>query len=174
MLWIALLWLKLVIFHEPRKVKSFCGWIGSSISNPKPILWERNLDKKSKFGQKVEKNPSVIPLVVSNLKCVQIGFYFPKFLKFPKIYFYFCVIIIFGWSLWCNANRSGANGSIYFTLVPILSRASSLELGSWRARWMAPSHWLVINITLKMKGGHLFVNLYIDKHIRRVYIELDV
>ena len=81
---------------SPRKVKSFFGWTGSSISNPKPILWEKKLDKKSKFGQKVEKNPSVIPLVISNLKCVQIGFYFPKFLKFPKIYFYFCVIIIFG------------------------------------------------------------------------------
>ena len=44
----------------------------------------------------MKKNPSVIPLVISNLKCVQIGFYLPKFLKFPKIYFYFCVIIIFG------------------------------------------------------------------------------
>ena len=149
-----------------------------SVSNPKPILWEkffweknRNLAEKSKISK---KNPSVIPLVISNLKCVQIGFYFAKILEISENLFLFLCDYNFWWSLWCNANRSGANGSIYFTLVPILSRASSLEMGSWRARWMAPSHWLVINITLKMKGAHLFVNLYIDKHIRRVYIELDV
>ena len=68
------------------------------VSNPKRILWGKKWTKIEVWPKrrKFQKNPSVIPLVISNLKCVQIGFYFPKFLKFPKIYFYFCVIIIFG------------------------------------------------------------------------------
>ena len=62
--------------------------------------------KNSKFFKKIEILPEIRNFlkthlsqvrrnIPSYLKCVQIGFYFQNFWKFPKIYFYFCVIIIF-------------------------------------------------------------------------------
>ena len=111
--------------------------------------------------------------VINNLRASKLDFIL-KILEISENLFLFLCDYNFWWSPLMQRQSFRGQWVNLFYSVPILSRASSLEMGSWRARWMAPSHWLLINIILKMKGGHLFVNLYIDKHIRRVYIELDV